>query len=261
MYYVTFFNGSVRGLDVGAPVEYKGIRIGSVADVPYFQNDDQQQLFKNGYIPVRIRIDPDRLDSGSHQKNREYWQDSIQTALNNGLTATLASNNLVLGSKLISLEDNASGSTVLKPHNEYGGNIVIATRAGGLDDLQAQVSKLLDKFNALPIDKTVSELNGSLKELQTTLKSAQKMLASANKLASQSSTQNLPAQLNQTLIQLRQTLQGVSPQSPMYQDVRDTLDSIDRTLKNAQPVINTLSEQPNALIFKRNTQDPVPQGK
>ena len=261
LYYVTFFNGSVRGLDVGAPVEYKGIRIGSVADVPYFQNDDQQQLFKNGYIPVRIRIDPDRLDSGSHQKNREYWQDSIQTALNNGLTATLASNNLVLGSKLISLEDNASGSTVLKPHNEYGGNIVIATRAGGLDDLQAQVSKLLDKFNALPIDKTVSELNGSLKELQTTLKSAQKMLASANKLASQSSTQNLPAQLNQTLIQLRQTLQGVSPQSPMYQDVRDTLDSIDRTLKNAQPVINTLSEQPNALIFKRNTQDPVPQGK
>ena len=119
----------------------------------------------------------------------------------------------------------------------------------------------MDKFNALPIDKTVSELNGSLKELQTTLKSAQKMLASANKLASQSSTQNLPAQLNQTLIQLRQTLQGVSPQSPMYQDVRDTLDSIDRTLKNAQPVINTLSEQPNALIFKRNTQDPVPQGK
>ncbi|MCG7657442.1 intermembrane transport protein PqiB [Wielerella bovis] len=261
LYYVAFFNNSVRGLDVGAPVEYKGIRIGSVANVPYFQGNDSQKLFQNGYIPVRLRIDPDRIEQGGSPQSKEYWQNTIQAALNKGLSATISSNNLVLGSKLIALEEASDNSPTLKPQHDYGGDIVIATRGGGLDDLQAQVSKLLDKFNALPLDKTVGELNGSLKELQTTLKSAQTMLASANKLVGQNSTQNLPRELNKTLTELRQTLQGISPQSPMYQDVQATLQSIDRTLQNAQPVLNTLKEQPNALIFNRSGKDPIPKGK
>ena len=37
LYYVAFFNSSVRGLDIGAPVVYKGIRIGNVAAVPYLK--------------------------------------------------------------------------------------------------------------------------------------------------------------------------------------------------------------------------------
>ena len=261
LYYVAFFNSSVRGLEAGAPVEYKGIRIGSVADVPYFQGDDAQRLFQNGYIPVRLRIDPDRIEHSGTPQSKTYWQDTIQAALNKGLTATLSTHNLVLGSKLVALEDNQGNSPVLKPHQAYGGDVVIATRGGGLDDLQAKVSQLLDKFNALPLNKTVGELNSSLKELQTTLQSAQKMLASANKLVGQNSTQNLPAELNKTLTELRHTLQGVSPQSPMYQDIQSTLQSIDRTLKNAQPVLNTLQHQPNALIFNRRATDPIPKGK
>ena len=94
-----------------------------------------------------------------------------------------------------------------------------------------------------------------------TLKDAQSTLQSANKLIGQNSTQNLPSQLNKTLQELRQTLQGISPQSPLYQDVQHTLQSIDRTLQDAQPVLKTLKEQPNALIFNKNTPDPIPQGK
>ena len=87
------------------------------------------------------------------------------------------------------------------------------------------------------------------------------MLTSANKWVTQNSTQQLPEQLNKTLSELRQTLQGVSPQSPIYQDVQNTLDSLDQTLQNVQPVINTLKEQPNALIFNRSSKDPIPKGK
>ena len=130
-----------------------------------------------------------------------------------------------------------------------------------MDDLQAQVSRLLDKFNALPLDKTVGELNGSLKELRSTLQSAQKMLASADRLVSQSSTKALPAELGKTLAELRATLQGISPQSPVYQDVQSTLHSIDRTLQNAQPLLDTLKDQPNALIFNKNGKDPLPKGR
>lgn len=262
LYYVAFFNSSIRGLDVGAPVIYKGIRIGNVADVPYFEDGDQQKMFVNGYIPVRLRIEPYLIEGNqaTTRPNKTQWQQTIQAALNNGLIATLGNNNLVLGSKLVELTQ-ANDNNVLKPHKEYHGYTVIGSAGGGLDELQAQLGKLLEKFNALPLDKTVGELNGSLKELQTTLKGAQRMINSADKIISHPSTQSIPSELNHTLQELRQTLQGVSPQSPVYQDVQNTLRSIDKTLKDAQPVLNTLKEKPNALIFNRSVIDPTPKGR
>ena len=68
------------------------------------------------------------------------------------------------------------------------------------------------------------------------------------------------SQSGQTLKELRQTLQGVSPQSPIYGDVQNTLQSLDKTLRDVQPVINTLKEKPNALIFNSSSKDPIPKG-
>lgn len=281
LFYVAFFDTSVRGLEIGAPVEYRGMKIGTVADMPYFDEGDNLKLFQSGLIPVRLRLEPYLMESGGgnqrdvKRESREYWQNEIQAALNRGLTATLASNNLILGSKMIELRDVSGDGKVLKPENEYRGHTVIATQTGGgLEDLQNKVAKLLDKINALPIDKTVNEVNGSLKELRDTLKSAQILLANtnktmnsanqavnnANKLIGQQSTQNLPREINQSLQELRKTLQGVSPQSPMYQDVQQTLQSIDNTLKDVKPLVQTLKEKPNSLIFNSSTQDPIPKG-
>ena len=253
LYYVAFFKQSVRGLMEGAPVEYKGISVGSVANVPYFAENDSLKLFQNGWIPVRIRIEPHLLEQNTAPQSKEYWQDALQNALNKGLNATLSSNNLILGSKMIELTDAPSEGARLKPFADYHGDAVIATRGGGLDDLQAQLSNLLDKFNKLPLDKTMGELNSSLSELKATLNSV-------NKLVKQPQTQRIPAELNQTLRELRGTLQGISPQSPVYRDVQNTLNSIDQTLRDAQPVLNTLKEKPNALIFNQNSRDPIPKG-
>ena len=254
IYYTAFFKQSVRGLAAGSPVEYKGLRVGSVADVPYFAPGDSLKLFSDGLIPVRLRIEPHLIEKNADHESREYWQNALQTAFAGGLTASLAADNLILGSKMIELADNGSGAP-LKPAAEYAGVPVIATRSGGgLDDLQNQLSALLDKLNRLPLDKTVGELNGSLAELKHTLKSANSLLAKPQ-------TQAIPAELNQTLAELRQTLRGVSPASPVYRDVQDTLRRIDRTLGDAQPLLDTLKEKPNSLIFNQNSKDPVPKGQ
>ncbi|MGF6147530.1 paraquat-inducible protein B [Kingella potus] len=255
IYYTAFFKQSVRGLSSGSPVEYKGLRVGSVADVPYFAAGDSLTLFSDGRIPVRLRIDPYLIERNADRQSREYWQNAFQTALSRGLTAGLAADNLILGSKMIELSDTPAGSTPPAPQAEYAGLPVIATRAGGgLDDLQSQLSALLDKLNKLPLEKTVGELNGSLAELKHTLKSANSLLAKPQ-------TQAVPAELNKTLAELRQTLHGVSPASPVYRDVQDTLRRIDQTLGSVQPLLDTLKEKPNSLIFNQNSKDPVPKGQ
>ena len=255
LYYTAFFSGSVRGLSAGSPVEYKGIRIGSVADVPYFATGDSLKLFQNNWIPVRIRIEPHLIERKGDRESKEYWQQNFQTALDRGLNAVLSSDNLVLGSKMIELTDDPFGGSRLRPFSDYNGLPVIATRnGGGLDDLQNQLAALLDKFNKLPLDKTLGELNGGLAQLKSTLKSANALLAKPQ-------TQSVPAELNKTLAELRQTLRGISPSSPVYRDVQETLHRIDQTLRDAQPILDTLKEKPNALIFDRNTPDPIPKGK
>lgn len=246
LYYVAFFRQSVRGLTVGAPVEYKGINIGSVAEVPYFEHNDSHRLFANGWIPVRIRIEPARMEINADHQNTDKWQQQIQAAMNRGLVATLSSGNLLTGNLFVELTDTPSSQGALRPLTQYRGDVVLGSRSGGLGQLQEQLSALLDKFNKLPLDKTVTELNGSLKELKTLLGRPQ--------------TQQLPHEINQTLHELRQTLKGVAPQSPLYSDVQSTLQSIDRTLKEAQPTLRTLKQQPNALIFAPSGNDPQPKG-
>ncbi len=253
IYYTAFFNGSIGGLVAGSPVEYKGIKVGSVADAPYFERNDSLKLFQNGWIPVRIRIEPDQMEINAERQSREHWQNQFQIALNKGLNATISSNNLITGSKMIDLSDAPNNGKPLKPFSVYAGYTVIPTRAGGLDNLQAQLGDLLAKLNKLPLEKTVGELNGSLAELKATLNSANRLLGAQK-------TQQIPQELNKTLAELRQTLQGVSPQSPLYGDIQSTLQSIDQTLREAKPVLNTLKEQPNALIFNRSQTDPTPKG-
>lgn len=254
LYYVVFFKDSIRGLSIDAPVEYKGIPIGTVSEVPYFERNDSLSLFDKGWIPVRIRIDPARLEMNADSQSQEAWRDQIDRALRRGLTATLSSNNLLTGSLYVELADAPGAQNTLKPAASYRGDTVIASRTGGgLGELQQQLSALLDKFNRLPLDKTVGELNGSLAELKATLRQA-------NQLLGKPQTQQIPAELNRTLAELRTTLQGISPQSPVYGDVQNTLRQIDRTLRDASPILNTLKEQPNALIFNSDTVDPTPKG-
>jgi len=55
---VCYFEGSVGGLNIGAPVVFRGVRIGSVTDV-ILRGDSTKLIFT---IPVYIEIEPDRLE-------------------------------------------------------------------------------------------------------------------------------------------------------------------------------------------------------
>lgn len=245
VYLVAFFRDSVRPLLPGAPVEYKGIRIGTVAQVPYFQNGDLAKIFDMRTVPVLLYIDPEFFRQPENAFDTAAWRQSLQNALEKGLSATLASSSLITGAGHIELADNAKNG--FRPRTTYGQYSVIPTFNGGLDKTQEELNALLEKINALPLEKTLKELNASL--------------AGMNRLLNSQSTRQIPQELNDTLAALRETLAGISPDAPAYRDLQNTLQQLDKTLRDAQPLVNTLKEQPNALIFNNSRRDPVPQGK
>ena len=253
-YLVAFFDQSMRGLTTGSTVEYKGLPIGVVEQTPFFDKNDQVNLLENSHIPVKLRIEPAAIEMGATALDPKVWREKFDAAIRNGLYATMVSNNLVTGNMSIDLTDEASPDPSLRPHSVYGGYSVIPTHAVGVTATIKQLNRMLIKFNNLPLEKSVGELNANLAELKTTIKSVNSLLGSKD-------TQNMPKELNQTLTQLRQTLAGVSPDSPAYRDIQATLQSLDRTLQKTDPLLRQLGEKPNALIFNDKSPDPIPKGR
>ena len=64
---MAYFEGSVKGLNVGAPVEFQGVRVGSVTNIQ-LQFLTAEKEFR---IPVFIQIEPDKMTGWS--THRSAW--------------------------------------------------------------------------------------------------------------------------------------------------------------------------------------------
>jgi paraquat-inducible protein B len=86
-----------------------------------------------------------------------------------------------------------------------------------------------------------------------------RLLADVDAIVASEDMQSLPASLEGTLAQLRETLKSVSTDSAMQERLLRTITEFDRTLKSLRDLLETLEEQPNALIFNREPgEDPRP---
>jgi paraquat-inducible protein B len=97
--YLVHFDGSVRGLRAGAPVEFRGIRIGSVTDVR-LELDARSDSVR---IPVTIEIEPQRIAVVQGTADAQPYE--VMAALvERGLRAQLKSGNLLTGELLVDLD-------------------------------------------------------------------------------------------------------------------------------------------------------------
>ena len=127
----------------------------------------------------------------------------------------------------------------------FAGHPTIPTIASGLGGIEVRLSALLDKLNALPLEELLDGVD--------------RLLADVDAIVASEDMQSLPASLEATLAELRDTLDSVSADSAMQERLRRTMTEFDRTLKSLRDLLETLEEQPNALIFNREPgDDPQP---
>ena len=85
--YVVRFPQSVRGLRPGAPVEYRGIRMGRVERVLLTEMAGQGLTGKGEPIPVLIRLEPGRLELPDSEEGTATLARVIETAVGNAGSA------------------------------------------------------------------------------------------------------------------------------------------------------------------------------
>ncbi|GLQ00825.1 paraquat-inducible protein B [Methylophaga thalassica] len=256
--YVLMVKDTVRGLAEGAPVEFRGLRIGTVQSVPWEYNS-RMRNGKDGFaIPVLIRLEPQRLGD-FHDGLLEEWKERIDRLIKRGLVATLKPGNLLTGSMFVDINiDKTPGMPEIKTAM-FRERQVIPTKSSQLAQMEMKVSNLLDKLNGIDVQPVLDGVNANLKTSQALLQEVQKLAVSIDNFVNNPQTQTIPDNVNQTLTELRETLKGLSPDAPAYQNLSQSIKSLEGLINDIQPLVRTLNEQPNALIFNRTEQmDPQP---
>ena len=175
-----------------------------------------------------------------------------------GLRASLKNGSLLTGALFVDLNfrRDLADEYVAEVFSE---RTVFPTVAGGFAQIQAQVTSLLEKLNALEVEPLIAGLDRNLQASESVLNEVRAVSASINQLLNDPETQAIGSNLNGTLEELRSTLQGVSPSSPAYQELTGAIERLDRLMRDLQPLTRTLNENPRALLFDNlETQDPIP---
>ena len=186
--FILFFTDSVRGLQPGAPVEFRGIRLGTVMEVPFDSDKLRQKLDNEFRVPVLIHIEPGRV-STDIDLEKEF-----AVALKKGLRAALKLANLITGALYVDLgfyPEKGQWKGPLKVA-DYD---IIPTISAGLSQIQQKMVEALDKINRIPIEPMISQVKNTLAESQKTIREAQRNLSELNKLMTSKDFQNIPADL------------------------------------------------------------------
>ena len=93
-----FFEGSVKGLQIGAPVVFRGVQIGHVTDIVLRVNKKDLTAF----VPVYIEIYPQKIVPIGDKPS--YDQQYLQALIEKGLRAQLQLQSFVTGQLMVNID-------------------------------------------------------------------------------------------------------------------------------------------------------------
>ena len=265
-YYLIEFEQSIRGLKAGAPIEYRGMRVGTIEQVPATGiSDDRPLYFQQGNtaVPILVKIEYGRIYEDASVAAK-YWSDNIEQWIKSGLRASLKSGNLLTGAVYIELDfyPNAEAVTLAQT-SAYP---ILPSVQSGITVLSEQVTHLLNKLNGLPLETTVNELEGTLKQHRLLAMEMNQLVEALNDNNITEKVDNNLVSLESTLTQLTSSLKQFEQTMTQYQkgsgvmdQLSDTLEELESLSNRLKPISKGLNEQPNMLIFnKEDEADPLP---
>lgn len=250
-YWLLYFDQSVRGLSVGAPVELHGIKIGEVVNLELEFNPASQDF----RVPVVVAIEPERIRGINGQLAQQPASGAEplvrQLVEQRGLRGQLKNGNLLTGQRFIDLDFEPGATQRRLSYAE--GYPVIPTIPAPLEQLQESLARIVDRLDRVPFEQIGEELRQTLKESNLTLKKS-------GEFAERLNQETLP-QLSATLGELHDTLQElqktVGRDSPLHYHARKTLEELSLTLRSLRELSENLERQPQSLLFgkEKNSDD------
>ena len=245
--FVLYFEESVKGLNVGAPVLFRGLKVGEVKRLiirTYLKD-------LSDVIPVFVEIYPESIEVVTEDLKYEHWRNRLPEAIDRGLRARLVSQSLVTGKLAIELDDHPETSVVLrnldKDYEE------IPTIPSPLSELEESLEKIdLQEISARLISVLTKaerilknpNIEASLNELKGALGDARGLVQNVN-----SKVDPLADNLNSTLTDARGLVNNVDQEvKPLSGKAQSTLDDIGKLARHVDGKVDPLSKSVTAAL-------------
>lgn len=211
--FVLFFEDSVKGLTVGSPVDFRGVKIGSVVAIKVVLDKKDQSL----KIPVYIEIEPNRVALGSigndlRTVSREQGLSSItELLIKQGLRAQLEMQSLVTGQLIVHLDFYPD-----KPVNLVGAE----PKYPELPTVRSSLSELSKTVEKLPIGEIANKLMLTIDGLERLVNSSD---------------------LKDTMVSIGRTVKSAEEIAKTIEiEVKPIADRLDKTLGEAEKLFRNV---------------------
>jgi len=135
---VMYFQGSVYGLQVGAPVMFRGVRLGSVSTIG-LEHEAPGDSFT---IPVRVDLDREGITTVHPDGSRERHGLTLPAMVAKGLSAQLALQSLITGQQYVELDLRPGKPGTLRRPPGSGREVEIPTNPTTIQNLKAQLESM-----------------------------------------------------------------------------------------------------------------------
>jgi paraquat-inducible protein B len=239
--YLLLFDQSVRGLSVGAAVDFRGLVIGEVTAIGLDIDPATMEIRS----PVEIRIYPDRLRARLLRpvSRARDSVESVRRYVDRGLRGQLRSGNLLTGQLYVALDffPNAPKIT-LDPTRTP---LQIPTVPGAFEELQTTLGNIVSQLERVPFEQIGDDVHRALVRLDPLLQAADKLVKDLGT--------GIAPELHATLGQARQTLATaehglLATDAPVQTDLRETLREVRRATEALRNLSDFLERHPESLI-------------
>lgn len=254
--YLLLIDESVRGLTVGAPVEYRGIEIGYVTAINSFAAVEGNVLERDYPIPVLINIYPGKARQPDTQEGLNAIQQTIRNWLARDLRASLRMGNILTGGLYVDLQHipDADSQGMIKVINGYE---VIPTVSNEFTQLTQKADAILDKINQLPLKEMIENIQLAVNDMKLAAESVETASSDFDLLIEDIDAKALNANLNQVLLSLDDLLKNYSEGGFDQSEIKETVDTMQDTMRNLQPLLLKLNQSPNSLIFSPDDENDI----
>ena len=226
--HVAYFEGSLKGMSIGAPVTFNGVKVGSVTNFKVIVKTEGPQRNISGTetitTPVYFEIDANRLYTDEGKKiTFQKGATGVKALIAQGLRAQLDVASLVTGQLEVAL-NFYPGSPVRLTGLSKGDVPEIPTLPSSIEKL----SKTLDK---LPLDEMIADVRQTLDTINHLVNSPEVKVTLSNLSRAVANADTLIKNTDKLVL-------GVNGQVPaLMTQVTKTTDSAQATLQSAQATL------------------------
>jgi len=233
---VMYFEGSVQGLQIGAPVKLKGVAMGDIIDI---QLDIDKENTK-----VMTVVTADLVLERISQKGNHIDEDFLAQSINNGLRAQLNYMSLLTGLLYVELDFYPNKeATFYNPQNKH---IEIPVVARDLEKITQNIQNINFEQLMNNIDSLIFQINkiASSGRIEQTLNDISEAAQSVNKTTQSLDPEikQLSKNINNTSVQLSQLLETLNREAPeMSKQLNTNLVTLQKSLDQFNQTARTLN--------------------